>query len=303
MTLWVRKANARRGVVPQWLGGRMPLSTELAAAVRRQLTFAKAGYWKNTELQAVKPLLNLQSDWSVIPDADEVLIEAVNTREGHHLFIYPFEGLLVHEGLSALFAYRISRLAPITLSLSANDYGFELLSDQPIPLEAALKRRLLGRDNLLHDILDGVNASDMARRQFREIARIAGLVFQGYPGREKTTRQITASSNLIYNVFQRYDPDNLLFQQATREVLDRHLEIQRVSQSLKRMAQSRLQIVRTKYPTPLAFPIMVNRIRARLSSEKLADRVRKMQLQLEQAAAKTRDGVENQLGRRDGKKD
>jgi ATP-dependent Lhr-like helicase len=289
MTLLVKKARHSRGVVPQWLGGRMPLSTELAAAVRRQLQTARSGRFFGAEMRAVKPLLEIQAKWSRIPAEDELLIEKVQTREGFHLFVYPFEGLLVHEGLAALLAYRISCLKPITISMAANDYGFELLSDQKIPLPTGLSEKLFGTGNLLEDIVSSLNLAEMAKRQFREIARVAGLVFQGYPGRPKSTRQVQASSSLLFNVFCRYDSDNLLLKQAEREVLQYQLERHRLAASLGKMACSKIQIVETKYPTPLAFPILVNRLRARISSEKLTDRVRKMQLRLEKAADENRN--------------
>jgi ATP-dependent Lhr-like helicase len=245
---------------------------------------ARSGRFGSVEMDAVRPLLEIQAKWSRIPDEDELLIEKVKTREGFHIFFYPFEGHLVHEGLAALMAYRITRLKPITISLAVNDYGFELLSDQEIPLQTALAQELFRTDDLLEDILNSLNLSEMAKRQFREIARVAGLVFQGYPGRHKRTRQVQASSSLLFNVFQRYDPDNLLLKQASREVLQNQLERHRLTASLLKMAGSKIRIVDTDYPTPLAFPILVNRIRAKISSEKLADRIRKMQLRLEKAA-------------------
>lgn len=284
MTLLVKKALRAKGPVPLWLGGRMPLSSELAAEVRHQLNLVRTGRYPSAEIQAIRPLLELQRRWSAIPGENELLIERVRTREGHHVFVYPFEGRLVHEGLAALIAYRISRLKPITLSLAINDYGLELLSDQEIPLEQALDDGLLSTAHLLQDILGSLNLAEMAKRQFREIARIAGLVFQGYPGRPKSSRQLQASSGLLYNVFQRYDPDNLLLKQAAREVLDNQLEHHRLTRCLKTLADAPIRIVDAEHPTPLAFPILADRLRARVSSEKLVDRIRRMQLRLERAA-------------------
>jgi ATP-dependent Lhr-like helicase len=173
---------------------------------------------------------------------------------------------------------------PLTLSIAVNDYGLELLSDREIPLAPFEDLSLFSTDRLLEDILDSVNAAEMGRRQFREIARIAGLVFQGYPGRPKSGGQIQASSSLLYNVFQRFEPDNLLLEQSTREILQRQLEFHRLDRSLARMARADLHLIETEQITPLAFPIMVNRLRTRVSSEKLADRVRRMLLKLEKKA-------------------
>jgi ATP-dependent Lhr-like helicase len=284
MTLLVKKAGPHRGPVPQWMGGRMPLSSQLAYAVRRQMKHAGRNIYDSTELAAVKPLLELQARWSLLPEENMLLIERLKSRDGFHLFVYPFEGHLTHEGLAALLAYRLTKLTPLTISMAVNDYGFELLSDTKIPLRRSNVKKLLSADNLLADILQSVNVSEMARRQFREIARIAGLVFQGYPGRPKKNSQIQASSSLIFNVFKRYDPDNFLVAQANREVLENQLAHQRLTAALKKMTANQIDIVDARHPTPLAFPIMVNRLRARVSSEKLTDRIRKMQLRLESVA-------------------
>ena len=284
MTIWVRKSRSHKGPVPQWMGGRMPLSTELAAAVRDQLDRAGCGVFDDPEMEALRPILELQTRWSMIPGREDLLIEKCVSRDGHHLFIFPFEGHLVNEGLGALIAYRLSRSTPLTLAIAVNDYGLELLSDQDIPMEPFQDLSIFSTERLLEDILESVNAAEMGRRQFREIARIAGLVFQGYPGRPKSGGQIQASSSLLYNVFQRYEPENLLLKQSTREVLERQLEFHRLSRSLRRLARANLYLIETEQTSPLAFPIMVNRLRTRISSEKLADRVRRMQLRLERKA-------------------
>jgi ATP-dependent Lhr-like helicase len=284
MTLWVRKSRSPKGAVPQWMGGRMPLSTELASAVRDQLDRAARGVFDSPEMNSLRPILELQASWSLIPKKKTLLIEKYVSRDGYHLFIFPFEGHLVNEGLGALLAYRLTRSMPLTLSIAVNDYGLELLSDREIPLAPFEDLSLFSTDRLLEDILDSVNAAEMGRRQFREIARIAGLVFQGYPGRPKSGGQIQASSSLLYNVFQRFEPDNLLLEQSTREILERQLEFHRLYGSLNRMARADLHLIETEQITPLAFPIMVNRLRTRVSSEKLADRVRRMLLKLEKKA-------------------
>ena len=291
MTLWVRKSQSPKGVVPQWMGGRMPLSTELASAVRGQLDRAARGVFDSLEMEALRPILELQARWSMIPTKEALLIEKWVSRDGHHLFIFPFEGHLVNEGLGALLAHRVTRSFPLTLSISVNDYGLELLSDREIPLAPFEDLSIFSTDRLLEDILDSVNAAEMGRRQFREIARIAGLVFQGYPGRPKSGGQVQASSGLLYNVFERFEPDNLLLEQSSREILERQLEFHRLNRSLRRMAHADLHLIETAQITPLAFPIMVNRLRTRISSEKLADRVRRMLLQLEKKANMNPVGV------------
>jgi ATP-dependent Lhr-like helicase len=289
MTAWVRKANSVRGAIPSWMGTTLPISPELGEAVRAKLNEANDGIFMAPEMAAVKPVLALQMKWSAIPNEDKLLIERVKTREGHHLFMYPFEGKMVHQGLAALFAYRLSRLQPITFTLTFNDYGFELLSPEPAPLAAALagtadRVPLLSARNLLPDIPASLNASEMAKRQFREIARVAGLVFPGFPGQGRTARQLQASSSLFYEVFARYDPGNLLLEQAQSEVLERQLEQSRLSQTLQRLSAARVKIVEMQRPSPLSFPLLVSRMQVTLTSEKVADRVRRLTQQLERWA-------------------
>lgn len=276
MTAWVRKARTVKGAIPRWAGSRMPLSSELCAAVRAKLEEARTGRFAGAEMEAVRPVLEVQATMSAIPARDELLIERVSSGEGEHLFVYPFEGRLVHEGLSALFAYRIAQLEPRSFTFACNDYGFELLSSGKAPLAEALDGGLLSSEHLLHDILASLNAVEMARRQFREIARVAGLVFPGYPGSPKTLRQVQASSGLLYDVFTRYDPGNLLLHQAQREVLERQLEQTRLGLALERMRAGRVTIVDVDRPTPFAFPLLVDRNREHMSTERLSARIRRM---------------------------
>ncbi len=283
LTAWVKKSKGMTGAIPRWAGARMALSTELSHAVRQKLEQARTGAFVGHEMQSVHPVLVTQAERSVIPRPDELLIERCETRDGHHLFVYPFEGRLVHEGLSALFAYRIAQLVPITFTFSCNDYGFNILSPDPAPLEEALEAGLLSTTHLLHDITNSLNAAELARRQFREIARVAGLVFGGYPGQSKSLKQVQASSSLLFDVFTKYDPDNLLVHQAHREVLERQLEASRLGRVLARLSESTVRIVDVERPTPLAFPLLVDISRAKLSSERLVDRVRRMTTQAEKS--------------------
>jgi ATP-dependent Lhr-like helicase len=284
MTAWVRRAPSVTGAIPRWQGSRLPMSDSLAAMLRERLGEAARGELRGPEMTALRPLFQVQARWSRIPSPNELLIERVKTREGWHLFWFPFEGRLVHEGLAALMAYRIARVAPITFTMSANDWGFELLSVQPPPLEAALGAELLSPVALLDDVPASLNATEMAKRQFREIARVAGLVFPGLPRSGKTARQLQASSSLFFDVFRQYDPGNLLLSQAHREVLERQLESSRLGRTLERLTRAAVVITEPKRVTPLAFPLLVDRTRERVSSESLSDRIRRMQLALEKAA-------------------
>ena len=283
MKAWVRRAAGSAGTIPRWMGSRLPISHLLAEHLRLRLGEAADGVFRGPEMEALRPLLEVQRRWSHIPHADEILVERVKSREGWHIFVFPFEGRLVHEGLAALCAYRLSRRAPITFSMASNDHGFELLSRDEVPLDDALPG-LFSAESLAEDIAGSLNATEMAKRQFRELARIAGLVFPGFPRAGKTARQLQASSGLFFDVLHRYDPGNLLLAQAAREVLERQLEGTRLGATLRRLERSRVVVTTPRRPTPLAFALVVDRARDRVSTESFADRVRRMQLTLERAA-------------------
>ena len=284
LTVFVKASRATKATVPQWMGGRLPLSSQLSSMILQQLAQAQAGQWVSEELRTIQPLLSIQGRWSRIPQPDELLIESFHTQEGHHLLFYPFEGRLVHEVLASVLAYRISRLAPLTFSIAMNDYGFELLSDQEIPLEEALELDLFTTEGLLEDIHQSINDTEMSKRKFREVASISGLLFQGYPGKNITFRHLQTSAQLLWEVFTQYEPDNLLLQQSVEEVLHYQLEQSRLQRAMSRMSRQAISIKTPPQPTPFAFPIMVDRLRARLTSERLEDRIAKMQIQLERYA-------------------
>ena len=300
MTAYVRPGRPGSPLIPRWDGGKCPLSSEVADGMRELLELWTRGTGAADpdsdapELRAVKRLLKLQHGWSRVPRQNEMLVEQAQTREGHHVFFYPFEGRQVHMGLSALLAHRLARTRAATFSLAFTDYGFELVSRERFELLPLLRGSpprgqdrtpgLLSSENLLEDMLASLNAAELSKRQFREIARVAGLVFQGYPGQPKTNRQVQATSGLLYEVFARWDPANPLLGQAEREVLERQLEYSRLAEGLRRMASTPILLRQTHKPSPFAFPIMVGRFREKLSSEKLADRVRRMQVEFDRAA-------------------
>lgn len=285
----VKFASKEKGTLPTWGGSRMPITSELGRAVRRKLDEARRGIHDDLEMRMVRPILDIQAHWSAVPSKDELLMESVRSREGYHLFIYPFEGHFVHEGLGALVAWRISKLFPRTIGVTMNDYGFELLSHEPIDLEMdpAVWRNMLSPANLVDDLLASVNATELAKRQFREVARIAGLIFTGYPGAPKLARQVQSSAGLLFDVFRKYDPDNLLLNQAQRDVIERQLEVKRLAETLDRLQHLDLKLMRTTRFTPLAFPLWASRMSsstAHLSSESYGDRVRRMVAQLQNVA-------------------
>lgn len=280
MEVHVRKTNRKSGLVPSWQGGRMPLSSQLSEMIRNKIDEVVRDEGKDPELVFLKPLFELQRDRSHLPSKNEFLIEYFETNEGYHVLMYPFEGRFVHEGISALVAHRIAQIQPITFSIAMNDYGFELLSDQPIPIEEAIETNVLGIDDLSKDIQASINSTEMARRKFRDIAAISGLVFKGYPGKPVKDRHLQSSSQLFFNVFHDYEAHNLLLQQAFEEVMDFQLEEARLRRALERIARQKIRLTYPVKPTPFAFPIMVDRMREKLTSEKLEDRIRKMAIHL-----------------------
>ena len=286
MTAWVRKASGKRAAVPRWSGGRMPLSNTLADAVVEQLALASSGQFDSPELKRVKPLLELQQKWSALPTPATLLAEVLTSRDGTHLFLYPFAGRNVHLGLASLLAWRAAQVQPRTFSIAVNDYGFELLCAEPIDwlkeLPALINRAQAAM--LFDEILASLNAGELAQRRFREIARVSGLVSQGYPGEKRSNKQLQASSSLFYEVFRKYDPTNQLLLQARAELLAEELDIDRLQHSLARMAAQELVIKPLARPTPFSFPLMVERLREKLSNESMADRIARMVQQLESDA-------------------
>lgn len=281
MNVLVRKSNKGKGAFPSWQGGRMSLSSELSTTIRLKLDeYYKHGK-KDKEIEKLIPLFDEQERRSKIPHPDELLIEKAQTKEGYHIFVYPFEGRNVHEGIAAVLAYRIAKLKPMTFSIAFNDYGFELLSEQEIPIAEALENGLLDTEGLSDDVSLSVNITEMARRKFRDIASIAGLIFNGYPGKQLKTRHVQASSGLFFNVFSDFEQNNLLLQEAYDEVMTFQMEQVRLADAMKRMQQQKIIIKELDRLSPFCFPIFTERFREQLSNEKFEDRVLKMLNQLE----------------------
>ncbi len=288
MTAYVRLARGQKGVVPRWMGGRLSLSDELARYIQAELERASGGEAASPEIRTLMPLIDLQRRHSHVPRCDELLAEAHTTREGYHLCIFPFAGRHVNGALAAMVAWRLARLAPLTFSMAFTDYGFELLSAQPFEMNAELLSRILDPLDAVRDVVESVNAAELARRHFREIARVAGLVFQGYPGESRSAKHLQASSGLLFDVYERHDPGNPLLAQARREVLERELEMPRFASTIESLAKRRVVFVRPARMTPLALPLVADQMRNRLSTEKLSDRVMRMQLLMQKPQGKLR---------------
>ncbi len=282
---YVRLATGSTRFVPRWQGARLPLSVSLGLELLDVLGSYERGTATDPELTVLGPLLDLQKQWSAMPTPEHLLIEVLENREGFHLFVFPFLGRMLNEGIASLVALRAARETPRTFSITTNEYGFELLCAEPLQVTPAALRRWFSQDELVADLLASVNLSDLARRQFRDIARIAGLVDSGTPRRGKTARQLQASSGLMFDVLERHDPHNLLLQQARREVLERQLDNQQLLDSLQRMAAQTWRVMTPKRYTPLSFPLWADRLQTQtLSTETWQKRVEREARKLERMA-------------------
>ena len=283
---YVRRSKGKPNSIPRWTGGRMPLSSELCMSLREKIDEASHGHLLGPEMRSLKSLFDLQQRWSLLPQADELLIEMIGDRSGSQVFLFPFEGRLVHEGMASLLAYRLTRQQPTTLSMACNDHGIVLQSPHPIAIEKAISEGLFSTDRLEDDICQSMNANAMAKRQFRQIARVSGLIQSGPPGQRKSTSYVQASSNLFFDLFCEYDPTNLLLEQCRREVLEQQFEWTRLDRVLKRLQQATIRLTYPTRVTPFAFSLMVDKFRERVSSETLSQRIARMQNALETKAGK-----------------
>ncbi len=192
--------------------------------------------------------------------------------------------------MASIVSYRLSLLIPASFSLAFNDYGFELVSDSPIDIEGLLDNNLLTEQDLLSDLKKGINVSEMAGKK---ISRYCsnwwfGISRNSFSTNQKQTPAI--SSQLFYEVFKDYEPENLLYQQALDETFDHGMEQGRLLQAFERIQRQDIRWVKTYQPTPFSFPIITDRLRGKMSSESVEDRIRKMFLQLDKNVA---DGASN----------
>ncbi len=281
MAAHVRNSKKRTNKVPSWMGGRLSFSAKMSELLRQELYTAELEFSEQSEeIQALGPMFTKQREESIVPQPHQFLIETFKTGDGYHHMFYPFEGRAIHEGISSLLAYRISLLAPITCSLAFNDYGFELLSDREIDIQEILDNNLFTPEYMLSDLQKSLNSNEMARRKFRDIAVISGMVFTGYPEKGIKMKHLQSSSELLFDVFRDFEDDNLLYQQAYTETFEHQLEEGRMRLALERIAQQEIVWKQCSQPTPLSFPIITDRLREKLSNEKLADRIQRMMAKL-----------------------
>ncbi len=282
MSVQVKLSKKKTGIIPQWMGGRMPLSSQLAFSIRQKLDDFNHGIINDIEIETIKPLMERQQQTSVIPNKNELLIETLISKDGYHIYFYPFEGRFIHEVLASLVAFRISVSQPISFSIAMNDYGFELLTDELFDMEEAISTDLFSVIDLENDIMSGLNETEMAKRRFRDIAAISGLIFKGFPGKNVKEKHLQASSSIMYGVFTEYEANNLLLQQAHNEVLQQQMEKDRLTEAITRINQQKIILKKLNKPSPFSFPIMVDRLnREKFSTETLEERVAKIQAQLE----------------------
>jgi ATP-dependent Lhr-like helicase len=281
MIAQVRNSSKKKGKVTSWMGSRMPLSSQLGELLREEMQNFQSGKKQTPEVKALKDIIARQQQESIVPQNHEFLIETFKTREGYHAVFYPFEGRLVHMAMAGLIAYRISLLQPISFSLAYNDYGFEILSDQEFDMQNVLDNNLITSEMIWEDLEASVNATELAKRKFRDIAVIAGLVFTGYPNKAVKVKHLQSSSQLLFEVFRDNEPDNLLFRQAYTETYEQEIEEYRLREAFERIENQTLVWKACERPTPFSFPIITDRLREKLSSEKLADRIKRMQLKWE----------------------
>jgi len=286
MTAQVKASSKKSSTVPAWAGGQLALSDLLSHHLRQELSRCAAGQLDSPELLALAPLLDRQSDLSRIPGPGELLVEVCRSREGSHLYAYPFEGRFVHEGIGFLWAWRLARHQRGTITVSVNDYGFELLAPRGYPFAELFEEHgeaLLAGEDLLEDLAMAINLSELCRRRFRAIAQVAGLVNNGYPGKGKSGGQLQISAALLFDVFSRHEPGNRLLAQARAEVLREQLEVERIAAALERLRAATVVLERTPRPGPLAFPLLAERLNNRMSNESVLERLARLRADAERA--------------------
>lgn len=280
----VRRSSQKASKVPSWMGGRLSFTSEMSDLLKDALQQAhQQPNNQEEELKALEPIFERQKKESFVPKAHEFLVEVFHTREGFHHIFYPFEGRFIHEAIANLLAYRISLMNPISCTLAYNDYGFEILAEQPIDISLLWDNNLWDSRFIYEDLYNSLNITEMSRRTFRDIAVISQLVFTGYPNKSIKTKHLQSSSQLLFEVFKSHEPDHLLYLQAKRETLEHKLEEGRLIRVLNRIANTEPLVAHCSLPTPFSFPIITDRLREKLSNESLADRIRKMTAKLERS--------------------
>ncbi|MDX2287401.1 MAG: ligase-associated DNA damage response DEXH box helicase [Hyphomicrobiaceae bacterium] len=254
---FVSRSRAADAMIPSYPGGKFPLSTHLASRVRAMLADRQA--WGGLPI-AVAEWLGLQAERSAIPAEGEVLIETFPRGGRHFLVAYPFEGRLAHQTLGMLLTRRLIRLGVQPLGFVANDYGLSIwaVRDMGAMIAAGLIRLddLLEEDMLGDDLEAWLAESMLMKRTFRHCAVIAGLIERRHPGREKSGRQVTMSTDLVYDVLMRHEPGHILIEAARADAASGLLDIGRLGQFLRRI-RGAITYARLDRVSPLSVPILL----------------------------------------------
>jgi ATP-dependent Lhr-like helicase len=253
----VTRAHEAEPKVPAYEGGKFPLSTYLAERVRRLL--AEPRSWGRLPDQ-VSDWLRFQADVSVVPGPDEILVETFPRGQKHYLVCYPFEGRLAHQSLGMLLTRRLERAHAAPLGFVANEYALAIwaLNDMGEMVKTGrLDLAKLFDEDMLGDDLDAWLAeSSLMKRSFRVCAIISGLIERRHPGQEKTGRQMTVSSDLIYDVIRQHEPDHVLLRAAFAEAATGLIDVGRLTQFLQRIS-GRIRHIALGQVSPLAVPVML----------------------------------------------
>ncbi len=243
------RATARRARIPSYGGARMPLTTHLADRVRAFLHDRRQ--WARFP-EDVRAWLDMQSRRSLLPAPHQLLVESFPRNGLHYMVVYSFEGWNAHQSLAMLISKRMDVLGLNPVGFVASDYAFAIWSLQPVQDP----KPLFSADILQDELVEWIEQSALLKRAFREVAVISGLVERQQPGKRKSGRQVTFSTDLIYDVLRRYEPDHLLLQAAWADARARMTDVGRLGDLLDRAAGSIIHKPLSRV-SPLAVPVLV----------------------------------------------
>jgi ATP-dependent Lhr-like helicase len=276
LTLMVKLAPPNSATIPIWWGSRLPLSSLLTSHLKEIFELIEQGRYKHPLVEFLAPIIEVQKALSRLPGRNYLLIEETMTREGRHLFIFPFEGRLVHEALAALLSVRMSQKSKVTFSFAVSEYGLEILAPADYKFEVDELKEFLSIKNLTNDIQRSLNMTQLAKKQFRDIAQVSGLIHQNRAGERRTMKNLQMSSSLLFEVFQAYEPEQPLYNQSFDEVRFFQFQESRLVSVLNKLQDMPFEHYKTSRPSPLAFPLVIERIGSLVSSESLQERLQRM---------------------------
>ncbi len=280
--LYVKKSSQKSSMIPAWIGGQMVISDLLSKNIRKEISLANELFsFKgivNEELKSLLPILEKQKDISNIPREKQLLTEIYSYKGFKTLFVFPLEGKFVNEGIAFLWALRYANLNKATFSITSNDFGFSITSTEnyDFSLLTNYLPYFMSSKNLAKDLESAINFSELTKNNFKNIAQISGLINNNNPSKLKTANQLIISSNLLFEVFNKYENNHLLLKQSYEEVKKNQLEIDRINSCLQRMSKLDLILNETNSPSPFAFPLLVERLNNTLSNETIEERVNKL---------------------------